>query len=207
MTVVVLTETGDGGSLYHLTPGASYNASWNDTDADDIPADYSIEQSVQPLPADPSYTISRMVLIFDTSTIPSGSTVNSAVLSIPYSDLVNVEDFDIVIQNGQPTYPHVPLEVGDYDQSKYAGDGGSINTTEIGGSPFEITLNATGRSWLNLGGTTKLMLRSSLEIAADDPPEYGTNELVTGVEAPELTVDYDAPSANQTMILTGYIKT
>jgi len=145
------------------------------------------------------YDFYRGALFFNTSSIPAGATINSATLSLYGSTDSSATDFDVVIQNGQPTYPHDPLEVGDYLFTHYTGDGGSFNTSTFTTITYNvITLNATGRGWIqkDAGALTKFMIRSSYDIS-DTPPEadtvivfWSSEELEAGERRPRLVVSY-----------------
>lgn len=117
------------------------------------------------------YTIGRAVVYFDTSSIPSLASITSANLSLymlPPDD--SDTDYNVTIQSGMPTYPHLPFVDSDVNRLYYSGDGGSINTSGLSvNSYFNISLNATGISWINKGGYTKFMLRSSKDIAGTAP--------------------------------------
>jgi hypothetical protein len=151
--------------------------------------------------------IFRLVLIFDTSAIPVGSSVTVAKLGyyLTAGDDHSDTDFDIVTQNGQPLYPANPPTVNDFDLTFYAGDGGSINTAGLGAGAYNmVTLNATGRGWINCGGTTKLCIRSSLDIAATAPvgDEYVIFGAVTDVgKEPELEVTWVAGGSPHTALI------
>lgn len=143
--------------------------------------------------------IDRAGVFFDTSPLPSDAIIDSAKLTFYIGEDDSSQDFDIVVQNGQPTYPHDPMEVGDYNKANYSDDGGSINTLNIT-SPFDIVLNATGISWINKDGTTKLCLRSSRDIAGT-APTYGVPEYIQLTDAdqgpataPTLTIEYHRPT-------------
>ena len=114
----------------------------------------------------PNYKIWRSLVYFDTSGLPNGCTIDSAVLKLyggtDYSDT----DFDIVVQSGMPDYPEDPFVGGDYLYTHYAGDGGTFNTSGFSISAYnELTLDATGRGWIDKEGVTKFCLRSSRDIA------------------------------------------
>jgi len=133
------------------------------------------------------YQAIRAPLIFTTSTIPSGATIEYAVFSFSYSyDQSITDDFDIIIQNGQPTYPSHPPVREDYNLLYYSGDGGSINTLNLP-KPALIELNATGKTWIQkgAGALTKLMLRSSRDIGAVPPTG---REYVMWTASPKLIV-------------------
>lgn len=116
--------------------------------------------------------INRCFVYFDTSMIPNKPNVvfDVAELHLYGSRADNSgRDWDLVIQNGQPTYPHRPPAGADWYTGNYSGNGGSVNKSLVDGY-FSIPLNATGKSWINKGGETKLALRVSREINADPPP-------------------------------------
>lgn len=114
--------------------------------------------------------IQRGYLHFDTSEIPDNALVISAVLLLYGSQDSSITDFDIVLQNGQPDYPHIPLTAEDFDRTKYSGDGGSFNTSKFFiGNYNDIQFNDNGISWINPVGYTKLCLRSSRDIAGNAP--------------------------------------
>jgi len=146
-----------------------------------------------------TYEVARAVLYFDTSSIPKGATISAAVISLygygDYSD----GDVDIVVQNGQPTYPHDPAVTGDYDKDNYSGDGGSMNTADWSLAGYnEITLNSTGRGWVQKGSgaMTKLCLRSSKDIAGTTPTVHEYVEFYAsekgGDYRPKLVITYGA---------------
>ena len=125
------------------------------------------------------YYIYRSYLYFDTSSLPDGATITSANLSLYGSVDTSTTDFDISVQHGMPTYPHDPLVVGDYDKTFYDGNGigGSLSTASYVITGYNnISLNATGLSWISVTGTTKLCIRSSRDISATAPTgdEYVT---------------------------------
>jgi len=142
------------------------------------------------------YSINKVFTFFDTSTIPSYANITSANLSLYLMTDASTQDFNVTIQNGQPTYPHIPLIGSDFYYIRYSGNGGSRNTSSlVPTSYWNITLNADGLSWINTEGTTKLCLRNNREI--DDVPPT-TNERVVFYSrekgeayAPKLYVTYE----------------
>jgi hypothetical protein len=116
-----------------------------------------------------SYSIYRSLMYFDTSIIPDGANITSAILSLYVSEDDSETDFNITIQNGQPTYPHLPLIVDDYYYGDYSGNGGNLSTSGIGTGYKNITLTASGLTWIQKSTTTKLCLRSSRDISATTP--------------------------------------
>ena len=130
------------------------------------------------------YDIFRALLLFDTSHLHK---VESAYISILVKDKHEIDNSDkIIIQNGQPAYPHDPFELGDYDYEYYSGNGGELDGYGIVAYEWNnIVLNETGISWINCGGTTKLVLRSLRDIETYDP---GTLEYVVSNSPPLLYV-------------------
>ncbi len=144
----------------------TYNTAWVATSSGAV-TDTDITSTVG---QNAIYNIRRAYLYFDTSSIPDGVTITAATLKLYGSSNFSVTDFDITIQNGQPTYPHDPLINTDYNKSLYSSSGGTLNTSGFTTSGYNsITLDATGISWINKTGTTKFCLRSSRDIAGTTP--------------------------------------
>jgi hypothetical protein len=152
------------------------------------------------------YFIGRGALYFNTTSIPSTAAITNAKLTLDYSyygDDFSATDFDIVVTNGQPTYPHAVLETGDYNKAYYSGNGGSINTLNLP-SPFDITLNSTGISWINRGGMTKFILRSNRDISGTTPTGY--EYIILDNEygnKPKLTLTYHNMPMYQSQSMNG----
>lgn len=153
------------------------------------------------------YIVYRGFLFFDTSSIPDGATIDSAILSLYVTSDNSTADFNVTVQDGQPTYPHNPLVNGDYYYQHYSGDGGSRNTSSISGTGYwNITLNSDGYDMISLTGATKLCLRSSEDIDASAP----TGEELIEVAAAEdgasyiakLYVEYSLPPSYSTLTVS-----
>jgi PKD repeat protein len=158
-TLTVNTTTSDG---YLYKPNSNYTEVWSLSEgmvsSDD---EYiSIGQRKTTVPSE--YYIYRGSLFFDTSMLPTNACITNATLSLYKKDDYSATDFTITVQNGQPTYPHDPLEYGDYDKEHYLGNGGGLNTTNFVNGRNNITL--TNFSWIAAGDVTKLCLRSSRDI-------------------------------------------
>ena len=139
-----------------------------------------------------TYTVYRGFVFFNTSLLPSNAYLDSANLSLYKKDDFSATDFDITIQNGQPTYPHEPMQSGDYNLNYYSGNGGTLNTRNLQNGYNKISL--TNLNWINRNGITKLCLRSSREINANAPTgnEYVNvyaNEQGIGYQ-PKLVITY-----------------
>ena len=122
-----------------------------------------------------TYVVNRAFVYFDTSALPDGATISSAILSLRGETDVSTTNFNIVVQTGMPTYPHDPLATGDYKYDLYSGTGSSFSTGGYVTTGYNnISLTADGLTWINKAGITKFCIRSSRDIAATTPtyPEY-----------------------------------
>lgn len=148
---------------------------------------------------DTLYYIYRSYLYFSTSVIPDDATITSATISLYILDNATLTPFNVTIQSGQPTYPHSPLQTSDYYYNYYDpnGQGGSRNTSDLcyNNAWWNITLNATGLAWISKTTTTKLTIRSSLDIYGTAPSqtteyiEFRTSE---GGYPARLYIEYEA---------------
>ncbi len=141
------------------------------------------------------YQIYRTPIFFDTSEIPAAASISSAILYFHKAIDGSATDFDITIQNGQPTYPHDPIVTADYNKTNCSGDGGTLNTANFVNGWNHIDLNADGISWIQKEGATKFYIKSSRDISNATPTgnEYVTiqTSASTGYE-PYLLITYPA---------------
>jgi hypothetical protein len=154
-----------------------------------------------------TYRIERSFLYFDTSLIPDNATITSAVLGLYIQANYSTTDFNITIQHST-SHPETPFTLYDYLYTYYSGTGGSRNTTEISSLNYwNITLSATGISWVDVDGTTKLCLRSSKDIDGTAPTgdEYIAYYSAEQGEAyaPKLYVTYEVTYGNYHYIVHG----
>jgi len=192
-TVTFYSSTSDG---YTATWGDNYNEIWS-ADSGDV-MNWFYNTCGQGKSA--HYQIQRAYVYFDTSSIPDGAPILSATLSLYGMNTYTDIDFYIIVQNGQPTYPHDPIQEGDYDKDHYSGEGGSFHTSNFVTEAYnDISLNSDGKSWINKQGQTKFCLRSQREIEGISPPHLKL-EFVSFYPAedgnnfaPKLTVEYNSP--------------
>jgi hypothetical protein len=190
-TIKVYPTTSDG----HISNSStSYTTAWTATTGAISSTSTTLSIGQQPPGIFPTYYVYRGYLFFDTTTLPSNAYIDNATLSLYKSTDYSTTDFLITVQNGQPTYPHDPLQTGDYGKNQYSGNGGVINTSDLVNGYNNITLTNDGKSWLNQAGITKLCLRSNRDINGNTPTnnEYVkiyTSEQGTGYE-PLLTITY-----------------
>lgn len=146
-----------------------------------------------------SYLIMRAPLIFDTSTVPSGSTVSSAVYSITPTGSTRSGDGSsatIVSFTGSAS----AITVNDFDKTKWGttSGGATAMSSLTSGAYRDITLNATGIGYLTLGGTSKIGLRDSGDIAGNVPSGLGARLASSegGGFPSKLVITYTAPVAS-----------
>jgi hypothetical protein len=149
------------------------------------------------------YNINKIMLVFNTGAIPADAIILSAYIALFQTALWMTSD-TLVVQNGQPTFPHNPVVVGDFDRTQYAGNGGSL---PVGGGTVKyiyIPLNSTGLGWINKGGFTKLCVRTQNEIDGLSTPTNTKFEGPLGPGGiytdPKLVVTYFVPGQNLQMV-------
>jgi len=136
--------------------------------------------------------IARSFIWFDTSTLPDNCLIKTATLTVTGIQQPDL-DFNLIIQKGDGTYPHNPLQNIDYNRVHYSGNGGSENTA--GSAWTTITLNSTGRSWINKTGYTILVLRSESDINYTERDEaFIMAKGYTETPKPQLTIEYYTPT-------------
>jgi hypothetical protein len=165
-TLTVYSTSNDG---YIYNSGTNYNTVRNATSGtvNSSGTYITIGQRKQPGIPTSTYYVYRGFVFFNTSTLPSNAYLDNATLSLYKKDDCSTTDFDITIQNGQPTYPHEPMQSNDYNKNSYSGNGGMLNTSEFTSGYNAILLS--NLNWINKTGITKLCLRSSRDINAKTP--------------------------------------
>ncbi|MFA5761864.1 MAG: hypothetical protein WC877_08940, partial [Dehalococcoidales bacterium] len=166
-----------------------------------------------------TYYIYRSLLFFDTSNIPENATITSVKMSLyctdkdtiiiyhhstsPYHTYEDGTDFNVIIQDGQPNYPHNPVINSDYDCSKYSNNGGQKATSDFTLDAYnDITLNSNGKAWINKGGITKLILRTSNDIAGTAPSYTLDKNDIDNCISGRSDIDFDLGDCNNLPYLT-----
>ena len=148
-------------------------------------------------PGEPEDILYRSYFFFDTSYISSYGTVSSADFKFKANLYSNY--YDLVLQKTvNSAYPHNPLQTGDFDESYYSGDLGSILSSNIG-VDNTISLNSTGLTEVtnSLGDTFKFVLRSKCDIDNSCSSQYvNTIDIYryNSANPPQLEVTY-APTS------------
>ena len=163
-----------------------------------------------------TYGIKRALLYFNTSSLASWlgeREIKDVKLKLYGSSDHSDQDFYITVVDGQPTYPHDPMDYTDYYLGHYrsGGDGNTLWTSGWTTSGYNtITLNAYSRSWINKTGTTKLCLASNRDIYGSEPwgeeyVKYYTHEK-GGNYQPQLVVSCQEESTPVSGAVTGEVR-
>lgn len=152
-----------------------------------------------PAPMSPYlYYIHRSYFFFDTSYISSYGTVNSADFKFTVSQYDEITSYSFILQKtDNSTYPHNPLQTGDFDESYYSGNLGSISNSSFG-SPSIVSLNSTGLTEVtnSLGDTFKFVLRSDCDVghSCDDEHKLAYIYRYNSANPPQLEITYSPTS-------------
>jgi hypothetical protein len=148
------------------------------------------------------YSIWKSFFYWDTSIIPDNATILNSTVGMNIIMDQSATDFNVTLQtSSSSSVPHEPVQAGDYYYGYYSGDGGSMNTSEMGGlGYFNITMNSGALSWISKTGHTKIAVRSSSDINSVAPSgneyvEIGTYERGEAQSA-KLYVTYETLGYN-----------
>jgi hypothetical protein len=143
-----------------------------------------------------NYTIYKTYVFIDTSSVGANTQIQNATLEF-YGAINNATvPFWVIAENGQPSYPHSPLQAGDYAQGDYSGSAGATpNTVTFTTTGYNyIIFNSTGIGWINKTGITKLCLISSATLSDTAPTGNGYVTIYTYEEgssySPKLILKY-----------------
>ena len=194
-TLSVYADTNDG---YIYSGNTNYNTAWAASTGTISSTATSITiGQLKGISEPQSSFVYRGFLLFNTSQLPSNANITTALLQLYKKDDYSTQEFRITLQNGQPTYPHNPLQTGDYNKTYYSGDGGGLNTTDFVDGKNNITI--TDHGWIIRNDWTKLCLRSSRDINGTAPvgneyvTVYSRNSLLQS-RAPTLVISYSNQS-------------
>lgn len=146
-----------------------------------------------------SYTITRTILTFDTSSIPNGSVIESATLEL-YKNATAVANADgsAICLVGSTPASNNAIVAGDFDQLGTTRLASDINYSSISTNAyFSMTLNATGLSSITKGGITRLGIRDKRDL--DNLTPTGVNSIAinsadSASNKPKLIINYSLPS-------------
>lgn len=129
------------------------------------------------------YFIYRLPFQFNTNQayLPPGAPIQYAAIRVKRyaTQYPLVIDFNVVVRDGQPYFPHDPIELTDYYRKWYLGNYGQILASELPIDEFgDIVLNSQGLDRLNLGGVYKVILISSRDMGDIAPWIYSNEERI-----------------------------
>lgn len=157
----------------HMGGGAVFLDVWDSPNADaPFQPSYNAYQIHHYGFPGPDYGIGRMCLLIDTSFLGANSQIVFVNLMLYLDDIWDLyitDPHEFVVQNGQPTFPSNPIVIGDFDRTHYSGNGGSVDASTIVVGWNALPFNATGLTWINKTGYTKLIVRNSLDVAGTPP--------------------------------------
>jgi len=160
----------------------------------------------------PIYWIYRGYLFFDTSALPNDANISSAKVGLYGASDNSITDFYVTLQISPTpaTIPHQPITVGDYGYSQWSGNGGNISTAGWTLSGYNnISMSATGLTWISLTGTTTFCVRSSRDISDTAPFSDYHKEYISFYSyeqgagyQPFLEVTYTLPAPTPPVVTT-----
>ncbi len=147
--------------------------------------------------AGPSWNCHRGFLFFDTSLLPLGAIVTSAVLSLYMIPAMDTEDdpgyATLHVVRGVQNDPVIPADF-DAHVGMVVSGGSILHVAMVINAYNDIVLNANGISWLNPGGMTKFCCRLAGDLNNWVPPSMNDISFSAGdgplVQRPRLTVTY-----------------
>lgn len=113
------------------------------------------------------YTIERMGVGWDTVSLPIDCTILAAKIILTMTTNYSLRQWNVVVRNGMPLYPHLLDTRGDYKFTNYSGYCGVKEIQPPG--TFEIELNESGLLAVNKEGYTKFALLDDRDIAGVPP--------------------------------------
>lgn len=139
----------------------------------------------------------RGMMPFDTSAISAAATITAATLTL-YAAASGVSNADSISLNiCQGTYD-IPLVVGQFKSVTFVSGGAKTYASwaDLDNDANIITMDGTGIAMITKGGTTKLAVCGSLDVAGDGSAPTGLNRIVAKSanhvdnKAPSLSVTY-----------------
>ena len=194
MAQAVITVNAGGSSDLVKSNEVDWATARNAASADSESADQGSVRARKDGASD--FSISRAPIPFILTSIPVGSTIQSATLKFTYADLgggiinTNTCDLDIVLLSSMADSTNA--DVADYNKFGTT-VGGSIAFSSIttGALANSITLNATALTWITsaIGGTVLLGVRNSRDTDNSEPTGVNAIDAITQ-DSYQLTIDY-----------------
>lgn len=190
MAQLVVTPTGSGSGGVYYNPGTWATVHDAATGTGAGPND--TQTYIQGIELGGTHYITRVFLIFDTSTIPDDATIDSVTLAVKQAGAITgVGPVAAVVGNTQAS--PTDLVVADYDQlgTTLFSDTVAINGSD--GSDFTFTFTTAGKNAISKTGYTQIGIRDyTYDILNVDPSSRNDAQIyvMTAAKYPTLTVNY-----------------
>lgn len=151
-----------------------------------------------------NFTIRRVFLSFNTSTLPDDATITAASLIINITNVLNTQNTGdrrmIVVKANQSDSNISNFTVSNYRNFGYDNlTAGGNSSAVTANTSYVIPLNITGWGWINLTGMTKFAILASQDAYNSTPIDtssetyYSINTQVIGSSYTQLNVTYNQP--------------
>ena len=176
----------------------TYNTAWTNTSGQNLGVSDNQMWVGQYLNGG-EYYVNRGYVFFDTSSLTSDAIITATNFVFQAWSLGFLGSSETLeVTNGQPTYPHNPVEVGDINKANYSGAAGTAPTVPntANGEWYYYYFNSTGIGWISKTGTTKFCLRSGDDMTGTAPGSFKTIILKSKdwTSAYYLSITYSIPA-------------
>lgn len=149
-----------------------------------------------------TWVIGRGFLYFDTSVVPSGSTVTSAKhIFYCYNVFAAGSNTNMYIIKGTGAAPHSPVANADFDRTLYSGIVSTVAHSAINVTQYN-DFTISDLTYIVVGGTTRGVIWAGDDYANNDPHVVGDDVIYgsglsgrSAANPPKLSITYEAPVA------------
>lgn len=138
--------------------------------------------------------LTRAILLFDTSSIPVGSTITAATVYMASNFYSTGLGSDSVVVVSSNPASNSGLSNSDYGTLGSTSFGSVAQNTFASDVWFPITLNGSGLSGITAGGITKLGLRTNWDTTGTPPTWVSNTNTTMSFKSVGLTVEYNFSS-------------
>lgn len=196
----------DDGRISGLNAGSYATARSTSSSGDDTGTVEDVGQRF----SSPIYTVTRLFLGFDTSTLPAGATITGATLYVCANTDNSTTDFDIKVYRYAWSSPLVTSQEANYDGA-YGGSAtleGTLRNTSAGWTGGTFYSMAVDPAGINAAGFTRYTIVSGRDVAGTTPT---TDERVSirmadyasTTSDPYIEVTYTLPGVPGSLMMMG----
>lgn len=188
-TVTIFSEPGDG---YITNSYCNEDTEWSNARGFSGPSDFSVCYTqdyikVRSDAEDGSYQIYRGSLVFDTSVIPDGATINEATINVYASSTSGYNTTGLVLTS-HTRVATSSLSADDWYISDFGTTTLGSTTSALATSTYTgIVLNSSGLSAISDTGTTVFGLLTTDDFSNSDPGSSRTEATIVSTDAPGTT--------------------